>query len=451
MLMLRFSHIQTKWSSFKRAPFFVNAPIQSGVLLRAGMVCLWAVVSLLFLPVLSQAANDNSSYVTPFPAGGTYKVLVLGDGYADGAWLGLSRVLKTNKKIELFKEVGYSFGLMSKGRKDWVKKLDGILAKRAYDIAVVMIGINDRQALKIGKKRYYMDSEEWRSRYRQRILQVLRKLASKKISVYWVGMPIVRQSKVRSELETINDMVKLQAASAQVRYIDNWLHFANDDGQYSAYGPDVNGKIRLLRSKDGFYFTRAGYEKLGYFIDNFIQRDLRSARAERDVPLLGSKSDQNYLLTRHNLDNPRNRRLSKKNSDKTGGAGQLSRLLPKRSKYETVQHSSVTLAADKSQTGKEVVFKIIRPAIPAAAFTISKRVSAFSGQDDTQADAVLMKEVYDNQIGFSISSSIGQVSSNNGNRRVPLTQTPYYKLVVRGDALTPKAGRADQFLFKNNQ
>ncbi len=389
----------------------------------------------------------QAAYVTPFPSGGTYKILVLGDGFADGAWVGLSSAFKGNPKIEVFKEVSYGARLTARGRQDWLKKLDKILNKRAYDICVVMIGYGDRRKITIRGKSYAVGSPQWRSFYSERIRGVLQKLSARKISTYWVGMPIPRSNRVRRGLELINAIVKQETARLQVRYIDQWFHFANENGQYSPYGPDVNGKIRLLRARDGVFFTRAGYEKLGFFIQKFIQQDLREARAERDIPLLGETSDQEYLLNRYALDNPRERRSRNRQKADPKTDKKLKALAgtsSERQKYETAKHSKITLPAKKSQSGKEIELKIIRPAIPAVAFTISRRNNAFSND---QGAAVLMKEQDEKITGFSIASSLGQITGNNDQRRIPLTQTPYYKLVVRGDAQLAKPGRADYFIL----
>lgn len=411
------------------------------------MQIIGAAFAVLLLGVGLVHAAVSVSYVTPFPTNGTYKVLVIGDGFAEGAWLGLRKAFKTNRKIEIFREIDYKTGLIGSGRRDWVKKLDYILSKRSYDIAVVMIGYTDRRRTKFNGQSHTMDTQEWRSFYRKRIKESLRKFASHKISVYWTGMPIVKSDHVRPALETINQMIKIQTSTAQVRYIDNWLHFSDEKGQYSQYGPDVDGKIRLLRKRDGIFFTRAGYEKLGFFIHKYIQRDLRDARAERNVPLLGNKVDQDYLLHRYTLDNPRSRRGAankNKNKTKNNKSGLPGNISIQRSKYETAGNSVITLSKDMTYSGKELKLKIIRPAIPAAAFTISRHsIGASDGKDI--AGEVLMIEKQGKSISFAIPSIVQQLSLNRHQRRIPLTQTPYYKLVVRGDAQISKPGRADHF------
>lgn len=435
-------------------------PAHRRALCRFALVALIGLVTSLIAllptrPATAQSGDISLSYVTPFPVGGTYKVLVIGDGFAEGAWLGVKDALKDNKKIELFREVTYGAGLIPRGRNNWLSKVDPLLNKRSYDIAVIMIGLSDRRRVKVDGHTFKISEDGWRLYYRRRVAEMLRKFSARKISTYWVGMPIVSGPKTRAALQTINSVAQSQTASDRVRYIDHWLHFANENGEYSQYGPDVDGKIRLLRRKDGIYFTRAGYEKLGYFINTFIQRDLRDARAERNVPLLGDSSDQKYLLRRNMLDNPKNRRLlaAKKQENETKPkAGDKFRALAGvdggRNKYDSAQNSSIKLPPEKSRNGKETALTIIRPAIPAAAFAIGRRSSEIASENGPDNGPSILVEDSDDVIGFAISSATEGLTGTDSQRRIPLTQTPYYKLLVRGDSQPAKPGRADFFKWR---
>lgn len=418
--------------------------------IRLFSIILSAVMAAFFIQPTPLVAADNvsTSYITPFPSGGKYKVLVIGDGFADGAFYGLAKAVSRNKKIKLYKDANYRYRLISSGRRDWIKHLDKVLNSQIFDIAVIMVGYGDRRRARVNGKSVKMDTPEWAGFYGQRVKATLRKLALRKIAVYWVGLPIVRQEKVRNQLDRINNVIKIHTSAGQVRFVDNWLHFTDENGLYNSYGPDLKGKIRLLRKRDGVFFTQAGYEKLGYYIYKFIQRDLREARAERNISLLGEKRDQDYLLTRHDMQNPRKGKLQAKAEKDKEAASKLKQFLGlsnERNKYETAKHATITLPEEATQTGKEITIKIIRPAIPAVAFTIAKR-NSIQGRADRDIDgAALMQEKQGKIIGLSIASGIQQYGAGNNERRVPLTQTPYYKLVVRGDAQLSKPGRADHF------
>ncbi len=427
--------------------------------LKAACRSVWHLIAICLFITLAQAtthaqaAGVSSSYLTPFPSGGTYKVLVIGDGYAEGVWSGLLKAAAGNRKIKLYKEISYSAALLPRKRRDWLRNLDQILSVNKYDIAVVMVGYRDRRKVKIGGKVRTIESPQWGSHYRKRIRQALKKFASRKIAVYWVGQPIVRQERLRKEMDIINQMAKIQTSSAEVKFIDHWLHFANDQGLFTNYGPDVNGKIRLLRPRDGVFFTRAGYEKLGHFVYKFIQRDMRDAKSDRNVSLLGDGADQNYLLRRHAIENPRNRKgegkaAKTKQSDKSYQK-RLSQLSGGRNLYESPLHSTIMIRDKKNPTGAKVRLKIVRPAIPAIAFTITKRSTTIQAQD--KEDPALMVEKDHQMMGLAIASSLPQFNSDNSQRRMPLTQTQYYKLVVRGDAQESRQGRADYFVWQRKK
>ena len=59
------------------------------------------------------------------------------------------------------------------------------------------------------------------------------------------------------------------------RYVDVWNSFLDVNGNYSAYGPDVNGQRRKLRFKNGISFTKAGNQKLAFFVAREIKRDFK--------------------------------------------------------------------------------------------------------------------------------------------------------------------------------
>ena len=57
----------------------------------------------------------------------------------------------------------------------------------------------------------------------------------------------------------------------------------------------------------------------------------------------------------------------------------------------------------------------------------------------------ILKEPLSEMTGLAITASGQNLITNLSQRRVPLTQTPYYKLLIRGDAQSSKPGRADNF------
>ncbi len=70
------------------------------------------------------------------------------------------------------------------------------------------------------------------------------------------------------------------------------MHFADEAGNFSQFGPDITGKSRQMREADGITFTAVGYRKLAQLLEQDLKRDLMHARSERDIPLAGSEVEQ---------------------------------------------------------------------------------------------------------------------------------------------------------------
>jgi hypothetical protein len=92
------------------------------------------------------------------------------------------------------------------------------------------------------------------------------------VPVFWVGLPSIRGSRATSEVVYLNDLYRGRAEKNGVTYVDVWDGFVDDSGNYSNYGPDVEGQTRRLRSGDGTHFTRAGARKLAHYAEREIRR-----------------------------------------------------------------------------------------------------------------------------------------------------------------------------------
>ena len=77
----------------------------------------------------------------------------------------------------------------------------------------------------------------------------------------------MRTDRFNAQVVKLNELYKERAEKAGAQYIDIWDAFADDDGQYDAYGPDVDGQNVKLRGADGIHFTKAGWRKVAQFLE----------------------------------------------------------------------------------------------------------------------------------------------------------------------------------------
>jgi hypothetical protein len=110
--------------------------------------------------------------------------------------------------------------------------------------------------------------------YTQRIETIAGMFRDKKIPLIWVGLPILKSERLSANAVAFNQFYRAYAEKAGASYIDIWEAFADEAGQYSASGPDINGQTVRLRAGDGVHFTKAGARKLAHFVEPEIRRKL---------------------------------------------------------------------------------------------------------------------------------------------------------------------------------
>ncbi|MEZ5776425.1 MAG: GDSL-type esterase/lipase family protein [Hyphomicrobiaceae bacterium] len=244
-------------------------------------------------PALAQSIDGATrTYVTPFPDNDVYRIVVFGDSMADELSQALAAALEDDTGVEVVNSSQPGAGLARGDDQAWDEIAAGLGRGQPMHLAVLMFGADDRTSIRIDKRRYQPDTRQWQAEYAERIDRLLRELKRQEVAVYWLGLPVMRSPAMSSFAEMANGIVRERALLAGVKYIDTWTGFADHQGAYSDYGPDMTGKVRELRADDGIHFTARGYQKLAHFVEQDIRRDLGVARAERDVPLAGDEDEQ---------------------------------------------------------------------------------------------------------------------------------------------------------------
>jgi uncharacterized protein len=201
-------------------------------------------------------------------------VVILGDSLGDGLWAGLYRELKGDPRFNITKRSKVSTGFVRRDYFDWNAEVEKVLAEEQVDIAVIMIGTNDRQVLVDDQgHRHRLRAPGWEAAYKERIDQFTRSLKDRGVLVYWVGLPVMRSPRFGGDMRYFNSIYEERAAANGVPFIPTWNDLANASGAYQAYGPDTNGRRRLLRADDGIHFTLAGYRVLASVVADDLVRD----------------------------------------------------------------------------------------------------------------------------------------------------------------------------------
>jgi|GEM_PF-545857 len=202
---------------------------------------------------------------------GPINVHVFGDSLGDGIWAGLYRKLPKADGYRVTKHSRVSTGLVRKDFYDWSKAVRQIVAKHRVDVAVVMIGTNDRQTI-VERGRHALRSAGWEEIYKARIDDLTQVLKDEGAEVYWVELPAMRSPRFGRDMRYFNTLFEARAHANGITYVPTWERTLGSNGSYSAYGTDDTGRKRLMRTNDGIHFTMRGYIQLASFVTQAMEQ-----------------------------------------------------------------------------------------------------------------------------------------------------------------------------------
>lgn len=397
----------------------------------------------------ASAVEDDAgvSFLNPFPDGDVYQVSVIGDTFADGILFGLKESMGADTRLNIQSKLRPIYAIMSGDFESKARAFEDAIASEPMNIAIVMMGEDDRVSIRNEDgKRVPIASPDWVTEYSRRIDRLMKAIKRKNAGVYWVGLPNLARGDANEQAQIMNETIRERAYLNGFKYIDSAAGFVDENGGYSAYGPDLAGKIRVLREGDGVHFTDAGNRKLAHFVEKDLRRDLNQAKSNRNVPLLGAEAEQEKI----NPDNANKAPAPSSPAAAAAAAGTNAQTpLVRGPKTDGATPSATTDGSgdQKAETSKITLkltgangreeatsVEIVRPAIPATVVALMARRESAGQAGDLLVDQIAG--------GLTLMTSIAPTSKQAKGKLSP-AQAPYFRLLVKGERLPPKPGRAD--------
>lgn len=218
------------------------------------------------------------------------RLAVFGDSLAIDLSRALERFYADDPNLAVIGQGVSSSGFVRDDYFDWNGALAERIAADNFDIAVVIIGINDRQEIRANGQTYAALTDGWISVYQSRLNAFLGQLRAARKPVIWLGLPPMSRSEYSTAISQISALHRMAAFSGGAEFLDIYDRFLGEDGRYSAYGPDVNGQNGLMRKDDGIHFSNAGSDKLAFYISQAIRSFYRGGGVSIAVadPLQGT-------------------------------------------------------------------------------------------------------------------------------------------------------------------
>jgi uncharacterized protein len=202
------------------------------------------------------------------------QVLVIGDFMAGAVAEGLVEAFESNANIIIVDKANGSSGLARDDFYNWPQNAGPLIAEFKPSAVIIMLGINDRQQMRVGDSRESVGTPAWNGEYGKRVGEMADALKAGSVPVIWVGQPALRSSQMTASMITFNDLYRKNAERVGGTFVDIWDGFVDEAGVFQQSGPDMNGLPARLRGSDGISLSKAGKRKAAFFIEKPLNQIL---------------------------------------------------------------------------------------------------------------------------------------------------------------------------------
>lgn len=199
-------------------------------------------------------------------------ILVAGDFMAASLGDGLNTRFQTNAGIQIETKSNGSSGVVRSDYYDWQARLPTFVQETKPALTILMIGSNDRQNIRVDGVEHRFGTELWLKEYEKRLDALAVQAKQTGAKLLWVGLPSFQSPSFTADVLVLNRLYRAAAEKAQAEFIDIWDGFADESGKFITTGFDVNGQQARLREADGIALTKAGREKLAFYVERAILR-----------------------------------------------------------------------------------------------------------------------------------------------------------------------------------
>lgn len=226
--------------------------------------------------IAPEAARQPLAPPAPKPPA-SFFVAVIGDSEAEMLAQGLAEAFADDPRVAILNKAHEDSGLVRDDFFDWRKAAKELLdGPQHIDVAVIEVGINDNQKLRLGNASLDPLSKPFNEIYAKRVEEIAAAFHDKNVPLVWVGLPIMRSPGLSNAALVFNDIDRQYAGALGAHFVDLWEPFTGVNSVYKASGPDVNGEIVRLRAADGVHFNKAGARKAAHFVEPEIRHVLEA-------------------------------------------------------------------------------------------------------------------------------------------------------------------------------
>src|SRR3546814_6587999 len=103
------------------------------------------------------------------------------------------------------------------------------------------------------------------------------------VQAFWVWLPVVRDPDLSDQVRHISAIFEVRAAQHDIPFVPLWDLTTGEDGEFTSYLKDKDGRSRPMRMKDGIHFTGQGYTMLANQLLGKMRPRLPSLTADVEI------------------------------------------------------------------------------------------------------------------------------------------------------------------------
>ena len=220
----------------------------------------------------SKETAPNSSVAPPMLP----RVLFAGDSMMQGvAPLVINQLRKENPKGVFVDLSAQSTGLTVRRYFDWPTKIKDETLNRGFELVAIFLGPNDPWDIYEGTKRFAFGTPEWEDKYLDRVIEVMQFAQDKKVHVIWIGLPNMKEDRVKRGAVVQNKIFKEQASLFNFDYLSTEDFLGGLDEPFKKFMDEPGKGQIMLRADDGIHFTQAGLRLISTRLYELIKKQAK--------------------------------------------------------------------------------------------------------------------------------------------------------------------------------
>lgn len=216
---------------------------------------------------------------------GHIRVGVFGDSFGDGIWAALYHHLPPKQNFDVFRFSKEATGFTRYRQIDLDARAHEQVRTQPIDVAVISFGANDVQPIFAEGHLQLLMSDGWKRIIGERIDRFVATVRGTGATVYWVGLPIVRDPAMDGQIRNMMAFYADRMRALHVPFLDTRPASLDASGHYNDHLIDGHtGEPRLMRGPDGLHMTGIGYQRITADLADRIRRYAVLARRQAGVP-----------------------------------------------------------------------------------------------------------------------------------------------------------------------